>query len=547
MFGCHVSLLFLHQPLPTPEAESMARSRLIPTQATPIPSPSGTPPPAALKSAAKASFDISSKSTVNKSLPSISRKIKPAVVSNGFVALPVALDTGVPGLDVITQHLYLRRKAETSVAEPSTSSGGTEQEYSMTASRTVFAVNLPHGSTEQDVKSCFEALVKARAAVLLSSEKAKGKAKETNLDFSVEAVEFVHPTVNAYARNETSLLSSECISLPDTLTQLSGFDDLKDGEGATSKKSKTAPKQAASTQETKQPTSIHPLLVSSDVTTEQAKQHLFPSASTIKAHVVMSSNRAVSILLNERASWSITTWSTTRRQDKHTRDRILYDLSRPSLDSAQLHADDWMKRFDLEHSPAHANSALAQDEAPKSKRAQAREAAAKAEKLAELQKRKAIKRRRLYDDDYAEPEADADGWVTVAAGGGRGRSAQDTTGDGEIEDDEEVREAQLEGFASGKRSIGVAKREFVKDQETQIKEERRRQMAMLNAKLGISTEEDDAALANANSGIPQEDEDDSRGGGRGRKKKMKKSRGIEMNMYGFQRRHDSKQGKCMDF
>jgi hypothetical protein len=190
---------------------------------------------------------------------------------------------------------------------------------------------------------------------------------------------------------------------------------------------------------------------------------------------------------------------------------------------------------------AAAQAALeAQAAAPKSRRALKRAAVEKAAKLATLQRNKEIKKRRLYDDDFADPAADADGWITVTAGGTKGRSGIDGDDDEEVEDEEDIRQAELEGFASGKRSVPVAQKAFVKAQEEQVRLQREKERRALNVKLGIEdAQADETADADrAKRAEFLQDAMESRGGGRGKKKKG--TRGVEMNMYGFHKREATK-------
>lgn len=534
----------------------MARSRLIPTEATPVSSRAATPEPAAKVS--KPARIASTFASVAAPLKAV--KARPAQVANGFLALPVALTPSVPGLEGVTQHIYLRRKVDTADNadnhEQSTSTASAS-----TSAYTIFAVNLPYGSTEASIKEGIQDIVKARSSSS-SQEKGKGKASDLGLEDVVETVEFVH---SSHTHRGKSVIETEGILHPSALLKQQEVEQLSKQENLTKKQKKALQLQLQQQKELAQNNEslekrIHPLFVSSDITTQEALDHLFPSSSTLKAHITLPSAKAVQILLNDKAtsSWPMTSWpsnswtiDTTSKQAR-TRDEILFDLARPSVDSVKLHVDDWMKAFD-EANPGKTalarrarEAAAAEAALPKSKRAQAREAAEKAAKQAEFARKKALKRRRVYDDDFDEPEADADGWITVSAGGLKGRSALDEGGEGEIEDEEERRQAELEGFVSGKRSVGIARKDFVKDQEKLIAEERQKALAALNNKLGIDGEagQDDAPMAVDGAGsFLDEDEDVSRGGGRGRKKKMKKSRGIEMGMYGFHRREESRKSE----
>ena len=498
-------------------------SRLIPTEATPVATPAASRSPSpALPRAGKP------------------RKANATSVAHGFLAVPVRVHDS-------EQYIFLRRQ-QIEDGEAGSSSASKP-------ANTIFAVNLPFGSTEDAVKRGVQDLLNARqqaAASLIA--KGKGKAVEGETSLAVEIVEFVVPPLAS--RKALTLLEEEGIVKPEDLLAGAG-----NAQGSSDKTA--AP--------------IHPLFISSDITLQEALAHIRPSPSTLKAHITLSSARAVQLLLAEKPSWQVTEWpSTSRAQPAHqgisatlstnlallpgqlrkgkkaarTTDEILHDLSRPSLDNVKLHVDTWMAHFDstapvkptpaakLAQARAEAAAAAAAAAEPKSKRQQKREAAAKAEKVAALERQRAIKKRRLYDDDFKDPAADEDGWITVTADHGvKGRSGIDGVDDDEIEDEEEMRKAELEGFATGKRSVGIARRAFVKQQEEELKAEREKERKTLNAKLGI-TEADDGTSAST-AGLPGVDEDDSRGGGRGKRKK--KSRGIEVNMYGFHKREENKQ------
>lgn len=556
-------------------SSAMARSRLIPTEATPVSSRAATPEPSSKTAAApkisKARGIESSSSSTITSAVRIAVKARPSQVANGFTALPVALQPSVPGLQSVTQHIYFRRKTDTGSEDAATSTSTA----SSSSSNIIFAVNLPYGSTEAIIKQGVEDLIKARIGGTDGSSSSAGKGKGRASDLLngsvgiVESVEFVHPSISH--RND-SILEREGIVHPSTLLKRQEMEELSKMENLSKKQKKTLQLQLQQQQqliegEQDLKKRIHPLFVSADITTQEALDHLFPTSSTLKAHIILSSSKAVQALLNDKtaSSWTMTTWPSTawsstesseKGKESRTRDEILFDMARPSADSVKLHVDDWMKVFDEAHpnktALARKAAELAAEEAsqPKSKRAQAREAAAKAVKQAEYARKKAIKKRRIYDDDFDEPEADADGWVTVTAGGMKGRSAADGGDDEEsqFEDEEEMRQAELEGFVSGKRSVGIARKDFIKEKERELAEERRKALAALNNKLGIETglQDGDTTMAVDGVGVlPGEDEDVSRGGGRGRKKKMKKSRGIEVNMYGFHRRQESKKSKFL--
>lgn len=559
----------------------MARSRLIPTEATPVSSRAATPE----QSATTATTSKTSKvravepSTIAAAAPRKPNKARPSQVANGFIALPVALESSIPGLQNVTQHIYLRRKTESGNEDATQQPASSTSTGSSNSNNTIFAVNLPYGSTEAIIKQGIEDLIKARTGSVdgnNSTATGKGKGKASDLSNgsvgSVESVEFVQSSIS---HRSDSILEREGIVHPSTLLKKQELEQLLNMENLSKKQKKALHLQQQQQQQQLEELDseqgaknrIHPLFVSADITTKEALDHLFPNSSTLKAHITLSSVKAVQLLLNEKvtSSWSMTTWPSTAwktgesletKTETRTRDEILFDVARPSAESVKLHVDDWMKVFD-EANPNRAASArraaeLAAEEAsqPKSKRAQAREAAAKAAKQADYARKKAIKKRRIYDDDFDEPEADADGWITVTAGGMKGRSAADggDDEDDQFDDEDEIRQAELEGFVSGKRSVGIARKDFVKDKERELAEERKKALAALNNKLGIDTgsQNDDASMAIDGSGVlPEEDEDVSRGGGRGRKKKMKKSRGIEVNMYGFQRRQESKKSEFL--
>lgn len=550
----------------------MARSRLIPTEATPVSSRANTPEPSKKTSttlrASKAAATTSSVKTqdplvVNAKVP----KARPSQVANGFIALPVALLPKVPGLQGVTQHIYIRRKVDSTPGEEEAAEQSTSSISASKSTNVLFAVNLPHGTTEASIKQGIEGLIKARSSnISTSPEKGKGKASDlSNGQDIVDSVEFVHSVPPSH-RNNKSVIETEGIVHPSTLLKKQEMEQLSKMENLSKKQKKALQLQLEQQKqelEEDKASRIHPLFVSTDITTQEALDHLFPSSSTLKAHITLSSSKAMQILLNDKATsgWTMTTWPSTSwtssisdsRQVK-TRDELLFDMARPAAESVKLHVDDWMKAFD-EANPGKtalarraAAAAAAEAELPKSKRAAAREAAAKAAKQAEFARKKAIKKRRIYDDDFDEPEADADGWVTVTAGGLKGRSAAEAGEEGEFEDEEEVQQAELEGFLSGKRSVGIARKEFIKEKEKEIQEERKKALAALNNKLGIdgADNHDTTAMAVDGAGVGLEDEDDvSRGGGRGRKKKMKKSRGIEVNMYGFHRREESRKSKFL--
>ena len=496
------------------------------------------------------STEPSTSFSTSKTTPS--SRVKAIQANNGFLAIPVKL-SAIPGLPDSTQYVYIRRKQ---VEDDVEGEGESESE------KTLFAVNLPYGSSEQSIKLGFQTLLEARAASIVSAsgpKSGKGKTRETKESESgmgtVEEVDFVKFKVGK--RGQT-LLETEGIAHPDALlsTSTNAESNGKDHHKK-NKKAKTV-QEAASTE---QP--VHPLFISAEIDITASSAHFSSSPSTLKAHISFSSPRSISYLLNTTQNWHITAWPSASASDDHTgltntslastslhekrkrtTDEILYDLSRPSLESVKLHVDDWMRFFDATQPPASkavttlSNSA----EQPKSKRAIAREAVAKAQAKALMERKKAIKKRRLYDDDYALPEVDEDGWTTVSRGGRYGRSAIERAVEGDdalVEDEEEIRKAELEGYASGKRSVGVARSAFVKAEEAELREERRRDLAKLNAKLGIATSAD----LEGSKDLVELDElglekDDSRGGGRGKRKK--RSRGVEVAMYGFQRREDSK-------
>ncbi|KAK9897013.1 hypothetical protein P389DRAFT_209575 [Cystobasidium minutum MCA 4210] len=538
----------------------MARSlRLIPTEATPVSSRAATPEQQPAKKLVKTGRTANA-SVSAAAVPAKPAKARATPVANGFIALPVALQPSVPGLEGLTQYIYLRRKVD-SVDNANDFDQSTSSATASTSAHTIFAVNLPHGSTEANIKEGIQAIVKARSSSTSGAqEKGKGKASDLGFGDIVESVEFVYSTATHRGK---SVIEAEGIVHPSTILKKQEMEQLSRQENLTKKQKKALQLQLQQQKEQAandgaSEKRIHPLFVSADITTQEAVDHLFPSSSTLKAHITLTSSKAVQLLLNDKStsSWTMTSWprdswtiDTSSSKQSRTRDEILFDLARPSADSVKLHVDDWMKAFD-EANPGKSalarrarEAAAAEAALPKSKRAQAREAAEKAAKQAEYARKKALKRRRVYDDDFDEPEADADGWVTVTAGGLKGRSAEEIA-EGEFEDEEERRQAELEGFVSGKRSVGIASKDFIKEQERAMSEERKKALAALNNKLGISGENDQDGTAMAVDGTPgftaEEEEDASRGGGRGRKKKMKKSRGIEMGMYGFARREGSK-------
>jgi hypothetical protein len=565
----------------------MARSRLIPTEATPVSSRNATPEPtpaASTRKSAKAStskLGTAASSSIATAAANVAptssnkpKKVHSAQVANGFVALPVALSPFVPGLANITQHIYLRRKV---VVVDNAVDNTTDDIVTPSSSseHVVFAVNLPYGSTEDSIKQGFEALLKARSPASSSSSlasKGKGKAKEdvNSTSLSVEKVEFVKST---HQRIPT-VLETEGITHPNDLLKQQEVEQLSKLENLSKKQKKALQQMKADQQAVVESTSngesssslsknrIHPLFISSDITLAEAVDLLFPTSSTLKAHITLSSSKAVQVLLNDKptSSWTITSWPsapvsglTLDGKPAKARDEILFDLARPSADSVKIHVDDWMKVFDEEH-PTRIALALraaqaAEDALPKSKRAQARETAAKATAKAKLDRKKALKRRRVYDDDFDEPEADADGWITVTAAGVKGRGGQAEGGEdddaGMLEDEEDIRQAELEGFVSGRRTVGIARKDFIKEKAKEIAEDRKKQLLLLNNKLGVGEDDkiDSEAATAAKMLLDDEEEDASRGGGRGRKKKMKKSRGIEMGMYGFERREQSKKSK----
>lgn len=160
-----------------------SRLALIPTEVTPLPTPSQSqspsPPPSPRPAAAAvtASSSKSTKTTRSSATP----------VSHGFVALQVLLSSGsVPGLQETTQHIYLRRQdaAATATAAAGDASDNAEDAPSIAvaAGCSIFAVNLPHGSTTAAVKHGIEALLHARAgaarAAAARSASGKGKQKE---------------------------------------------------------------------------------------------------------------------------------------------------------------------------------------------------------------------------------------------------------------------------------------------------------------------------------------------------------------------------------
>lgn len=506
-------------------------SRLIPTEATPVGTPAASRSPSPLLQVAGAGPSIVKKQTSKATATS---------VAHGFTAVPVRVG------DEHQQHVYLRRK-QLEDGEAGGSSIG---------SQTIFAVNLPSASTQDSVKRGIQDLLDARSAATASLRaKGKGKAVDREPSLLVQNIDFVQPLHSS--KRTITLLEKEGIVRPEDLLA-----------------SATAGNGASTSNKSPATTTIHPLFISSDITLAEALAHLHPTSSTLKAHITLSSSRAVQVLLAEKPSWELTNWpSNGRAQPTHqsvsatlstnlefvpkqlrkgkkasrSTDEILHDLSRPSLDNVKLHVDTWMAHFDAS-SPSKtsaasraADSAAAAAEAePKSNRQRKREAAAKAEKLAALERKKAIKKRRLYDDDFKDPAADEDGWITVTADHGvKGRSGIDGGSDSEIEDEEEIRRAELEGFASGKRSVGIARKAFVKQQEDELKVQRERERLALNAKLGI-TDGEQGSTGEANDAAAVE-ADDSRGGGRGKRKK--KSRGIELNMYGFHKREENKQSQ----
>jgi hypothetical protein len=169
----------------------MARSRLIPTEATPVSSRNATPEPtpaastrksakastSKLGTAASSSIAAAAATSFAPSSLSKAKKVHSAQVANGFVALPVALSPSVPGLANITQHIYLRRKV---VVVDNAVDNTTDDIVTPSSSseHVVFAVNLPYGSTEDSIKQGFEALLKARSPASSSSSLAsKGKRR----------------------------------------------------------------------------------------------------------------------------------------------------------------------------------------------------------------------------------------------------------------------------------------------------------------------------------------------------------------------------------
>jgi hypothetical protein len=473
--------------------------------------------------------------------PASRRKVRPVAVAGSFQALPVQLSSSkVAGVSSIQQWIYVRKREDDQDPEAAASSQSQ-------AGCTVFAVNLPSGSSEDEVKQGFQDLLKARLETASLRDNAKGKGREVDLA-SVVGCKLVQNPV----KRPVTLLEAEGIAKSQVLV---GRDET---HSTINTKGNKKGKKEAETASKLEENPIHPLFISDDIDVQTAVEHLYPSTSTLKAHVTFSSAKAVSILLNPSSSWRITAWpdtsavghndhdasfislggsaSSAKKQPRHrTTDEILYDLSRPSLASVKLHVDDWMRAFDAKDPAAVAakarSSAAAAAEEPKSKRAQNREALARATAKADMERKKAIKKRRLYDDDYAAPEVDADGWTTVARGGRYGRSAaEEAGGDSEMifEDEEEINRAQLEGFASGKRSVGVASKNFAKE----LEEEREIAVARLNAELGIGPPVPPKQPSNVAGG------DESRGTSRGQKKK--KSGGVEVGMYGFQRKQENK-------
>lgn len=631
---------------------------LIPTEATPESTP---PPPSSTAAAAAAAATRQGPSTVQA-----------VQVHNGFLGLPVRLPTSGTTVwrskkqrqqqtvdeEPVKQWIYMRKKEEeevevarTQADDPSPSSNpAADIAKPSTAGATVFAVNLPFGSTVSSVKRGLQDLIDARrsssssstttttTARILGSRSSssskssrslipkdkggKGKGRARELDFQslvdedgddgrelstssssittpdVLDVEFVHPAHSRKRPDGTSLLEAEGIYHPSILlAKSSSHDSVQDDAGTNgqpvSKRAKKAKrarlaKAAAADADAAGPVqpSIHPLLLSDTLDLQQALAHLHPGTSTVKAHITLASTSALATLLapSPSSTWSLTTWpessypadsppdgvtggvnQQTSDRTSTTRDEMLFDLSRPSLSHLKLHADEWMKAFDARHprpsSAPGAGRGQEEEEVPtKSKRAKAREAAAKKAKREELQKEKAIKKRRVYDDDFESAEADPDGWTTVTRGGRYGRSAADEEDEEMmgIVDREDMRRAELEGFASGRRSVGVASRDFIRAEDARVKAERRRELLALNNKLGItapagsdenaapglilppSSTPDTGTFDDELGQLVQEEgqQETSRGSGRGQKKK--KSRGIEVGMYGHQKREENK-------
>jgi len=471
--------------------------------------------------------------------PSLKRKSsRPVPVSNGFLALPVLLASDVEGIREVVQHVFVRRKDDESNEEE--------------GNRTLFAVNIPYGSSEDSVRKAFDEILRVRR------ERAKVKGASQGGSRGVETVELI--TTRAGGRSRTTLLETEGITDPASLLE---EQETAEQEKQTSKKGKKKARQAQEVeQKTEKKPSIHPLFLSSDLSLSRALQHLQPSPSTLKAHVTFSSLQDISLLLSittTTTSFPLTVWpSSPVPVPEVTTDEAIYALSRPSLSTVKLHTDDWMRHFDSLHPPSNATASTSAnlDDVPKSKRALAREAVARTKALSELERKKAIRNRRIYDDDFLPAEADPEGWVTVSRGGKYGRSKDDeNVGGGEAEaeaevtDEEELRQAEREGFVSGKRSVGVASREFVVEQE-RLKTERKREIQKLEARIGAGSgfvdDDDDNDINDDGLSKSKEGEDDSRGSGRGRKKK--KTGGYEMAMYGFNRKYEqSKSGLLSHF